>query len=132
MRRASIHWRLTSTDIESARQSFLHLQRLLNSTRDSRLRFNAGELAEAAASALPVGGHHIGATRMGTSCKTSVVDRDCRVHGVDNLFVAGASVFSTSSHANPTLSIVAIALRLADHLASGLLQRQADQEHSKV
>ncbi|RIX26092.1 GMC oxidoreductase [Amnibacterium setariae] len=62
--------------------------------------------------------HHIGTTRMGTSPATSVVDADCRVHGVENLWVAGASVFPTSGHANPTLSIVALACRLADRLGS--------------
>jgi choline dehydrogenase-like flavoprotein len=45
-----------------------------------------------------------------------VVDEQCRVHGMANLFVASSSVFPTSSHANPTLTIVAMALRLADHL----------------
>ncbi|GAA4753344.1 GMC family oxidoreductase [Amnibacterium soli] len=62
--------------------------------------------------------HHIGTTRMGADPATSVVDADCRVHGVQNLFVAGASVFPTSGHANPTLSIVALACRLADRLGS--------------
>jgi choline dehydrogenase-like flavoprotein len=47
---------------------------------------------------------------------TGVVDRDCRVHGMTNLFVAGSSVFPTGGSANPTLTIVALALRLADHL----------------
>ncbi|HQT74874.1 MAG TPA: GMC oxidoreductase, partial [Acidiphilium sp.] len=46
----------------------------------------------------------------------SVVDPDCQVHGVAGLFVAGSSVFPTSSHANPTQMIVALALRLADRL----------------
>jgi len=60
--------------------------------------------------------HHIGATRMSTSPANGVVDPDCRVHGVDNLYIAGSSVFPTGSHANPTLTLVALALRLADHL----------------
>jgi choline dehydrogenase-like flavoprotein len=53
---------------------------------------------------------------MGTSPADSVVDPDCRVHGVDNLFVASPAVFPTSSQANPALTIVALSLRLADHL----------------
>jgi choline dehydrogenase-like flavoprotein len=62
------------------------------------------------------GGHIIGTTRMGQNTSMSVVDRECRVHGYDNLFVAGSSVFPTSGYANPTLTIVALALRLADTL----------------
>ena len=61
----------------------------------------------------------MGTTRMGQSASTSVVDADCRVHGYDNLFVAGSSVFpSGGGSANPTLTIVALALRLADRLAA--------------
>ena len=61
-------------------------------------------------------GHHLGTTRMSADRSGGVVDPDCRVHGIDNLFVASSSVFPTSSHANPTLTIVALAIRLADHL----------------
>jgi choline dehydrogenase-like flavoprotein len=60
--------------------------------------------------------HHIGTTRMSTDPGQGVVDKNARVHGVDNLFLAGSSVFSTSGHANPTLLAVALALRLADFL----------------
>jgi len=60
--------------------------------------------------------HHIGTTRMAESPHKGVVDADCRVHGTTNLFVAGSSVFVTGGHANPTLTIVALAVRLADHL----------------
>lgn len=59
----------------------------------------------------------MGATRLGTSPATRVVDGDCRVHPIDNLFVAGSSVFPTYGWANPTLPIAALALRLTDHLA---------------
>ncbi len=65
------------------------------------------------------GGHLMGTTRMGSHRSTSVVDADCRVHGYRNLFVAGSSVFPTSGYANPTLTIVALALRLADTLKAG-------------
>jgi choline dehydrogenase-like flavoprotein len=60
--------------------------------------------------------HHIGTTRMSDDPGHGVVDRHGRVHTVDNLYVAGASVLPTSSHANPTLTLVALTLRLAAHL----------------
>lgn len=60
--------------------------------------------------------HQIGTTRMADRPSEGVVDRNCRVHGIVNLFVASSSVFPTSGHANPTLTIVAIAARVADHL----------------
>ncbi|MBB94175.1 MAG: oxidoreductase [Rhodobacteraceae bacterium] len=61
--------------------------------------------------------HSAGTTRMSNDPRTGVVDADCRVHGMVNLHVAGASVFPTSGHANPTLMICALAFRLADHLS---------------
>jgi choline dehydrogenase-like flavoprotein len=60
--------------------------------------------------------HHIGATRMAHSPKDGVVDQECRVHGVANLHVAGSSVFPTGGWAFPTLTIVALSVRLADRL----------------
>ena len=64
--------------------------------------------------------HHMGTTRMGVDPRTSVVDADTRVHGVANLYVAGSSVFPTGGCANPTLTIVALALRTADAVARSL------------
>lgn len=65
--------------------------------------------------------HHMGATRMGTDPATSVVNKDCRLHATDTVCLAGASVFSTSGCANPTYTLVALALRLGDHLKERLL-----------
>lgn len=62
--------------------------------------------------------HPTGATRMSRSHRDGVVDTDCRVHGLQNLFVAGSSVFPVGGQANPTLAIVALAARLAAHLRS--------------
>ena len=64
--------------------------------------------------------HHMGTTRMHRAPSEGVVDANCRVHGYANLFVAGSSVFPTSGNANPTLTIVALAIRLADHLKDEL------------
>lgn len=60
--------------------------------------------------------HQLGGTRMSDSAATGVVDRNLKVHGTANLWVVGGSVFATGGHANPTLTIVALALRLAKHL----------------
>ena len=65
---------------------------------------------------IPISWHDCCTTRMSDAARNGVVDANGRVHGVDNLYVAGSSVFSTSGNGNPTLSIVALALRLADRL----------------
>ena len=65
----------------------------------------------------------MGTTRMGTDPKISVVDPELRVHGVPNLFMAGASVFPTSGCANPTFTIVALSIRLARRLAARVVAR---------
>ena len=62
--------------------------------------------------------HHMGTTRMHDSAKQGVVDRNCRLHGTNNLYVAGSSVFPTAGANFPTITIVALALRLADHVAA--------------
>ncbi len=67
-------------------------------------------------SALESGRHHMGTTRMHSDLRRGVVDENCRVHGLGNLFIAGSSVFPTAGYANPTLTIVALAIRLADHI----------------
>lgn len=67
------------------------------------------------------GKHHSGTARMATDPKQGVVDANCKVHGLSNLFVAGSAVFPTHGYATPTLTIVALALRLADHLKETML-----------
>jgi choline dehydrogenase-like flavoprotein len=67
--------------------------------------------------------HHLGTTRMSADPRQGAVDPQCRVHSVDNLYVAGSSVFPTYGASNPTLTIVALALRLADTLRTRLQQR---------
>lgn len=67
--------------------------------------------------------HHMGTTRMHDSPKLGVVDRNCRVHGTNNLYIAGSSVFPTAGTDFPTITIVALTLRLADHIA-GVMGRR--------
>lgn len=90
-----------------------------------------GRLESALASADPWpidqdASHHMGTTRMGTDPANSVVDRECRVHELANLYLAGASVFPTSGCANPTFTIVALSIRLAAHL-----RRELGVEHAR-
>jgi choline dehydrogenase-like flavoprotein len=110
-----VDWRIDPREKES-------LCRLHRLVKDKLALQNAGSLEshlDALADAWPVAGdsaHHLGATRMHRDPKWGVTDPDGRVHGVRNLYVSGSSVFPTSGHANPTLTIVALAVRLADHL----------------
>jgi choline dehydrogenase-like flavoprotein len=66
------------------------------------------------------GHHHMGGTRMGTDPNISVVDANQKVHGMDNLYIGGSSVFATSGHANPTTTIVCMSHRLGDYLSTQL------------
>jgi choline dehydrogenase-like flavoprotein len=66
--------------------------------------------------------HTAGTTRMSDNPRSGVVDSNCRIHGVDGLYVAGASIFPTSGHANPTLMILALAIRLADEIKRQLAE----------
>ena len=62
-------------------------------------------------------GHHMGTTRMSTDPRYGVVDENCRVHGLQNLYIGGSSVFSKCGGHNPTLTIVLISLRLGEFLS---------------
>lgn len=121
VRRAHISWRLTDRDRRTV-VDFAHLVggelRRLGAT-DVTLD---GWLAEPGAWAddLRGGPHHSGTTRMSDTAATGVVDRDSRVHGVPNLYVVGPSVFPTGGYANPTYTIIALAMRAADHLGERL------------
>lgn len=82
------------------------------------------EIAKTVLSAGAYGGHFLGTARMGEDARAAVVDADLLVHGMVNLHLCGGAVFPSSGQANPTLSIVALALRLGDHLA-GVLRAEA-------
>ena len=78
-------------------------------------------------SAHPICGyHHMGTTRMASDAKHGVTDGDGKVHGIANLYIAGSSLFPTSGWANPTLTILALALRTADIISKGTAQSSED------
>lgn len=114
MPRARLAWRMTADDRASIRRS----QELIG---DAFRRAGLGQLAvgfgdEDPPAMFEGNWHHLGTTRMANNPRSGVVDRDCRMHAVSNLYVAGSSVFPTEGSSNPTLTIVALSLRLAEHL----------------
>jgi choline dehydrogenase-like flavoprotein len=104
-----LQWRLAPDVIRSVMQ----LQEILRARLGEA---GIGTLEDGSDLRFTDASHHMGTTRMSDDPRTGAVDRNCRLHGVDNLFVAGSSVFPSAGHKNPTLTIVALALRLADHL----------------
>jgi choline dehydrogenase-like flavoprotein len=83
---------------------------------------------------LPDVAHPSGTTRMSADPKSGVVDPNCAVHGVDGLYAVGSSVFPTNGHANPTYTIVALAVRLADHLRAQprYARDSSDRQHASA
>lgn len=116
MPRLRVDWRHTAGDLRTAEIAFRLLAEDLAEGGQGSLDFDAQTLARDMLRDGAYGGHHIGTARMGHSPRHSVVDADARVHGVPNLSLAGAAVFPTSGQANPTLTLVALALRLAARL----------------
>lgn len=112
--RVRVDWRMHGRDRERGERLMDALVRDLGSRRQGRLLLHPP--ASAFERAPTFVAHHMGSTRMGMEPGNSVVDADCRVHGVENLYIAGSSVFPAYGFSNPTLTIVALALRLADHL----------------
>jgi choline dehydrogenase-like flavoprotein len=117
-RRVVLDWRLTELD----RHTFLTALGLIGE-EFGRLELGRLQIHEALRSddggwpeQLEGSFHHMGTTRMADDPRHGVIDRNCRVHGIENLYVAGSSAFATAGHANPTLSLIALTLRLADHL----------------
>jgi choline dehydrogenase-like flavoprotein len=124
LRRARLAWRLGERD----RRTVVAMAELLSA---EFARLGVGEvvrppwLAEKDGwpETLYGGPHHTGTTRMADDPHAGVVDRDSRMHGIDNLYVTGPSVFPTGGYANPGLTTVAMAFRLADHLRQAVAAR---------
>jgi len=120
--RAKLSWRLSSLDKVTVRKSVQLIAQEFERLRLGRVTPDRWLVEDDHTWPEFVRGgyHHLGTTRMGSNPRTSVVNSDCRVHGLANLYVAGSSVFPTGSHVNPTLTITALALRLAQHLKAEL------------
>jgi choline dehydrogenase-like flavoprotein len=115
--RIKLDWRLTDLDKQSIRVAHQLIGEELGRLGIGRLKIAEWLLTKDNQFEGLVGGHHhMGTTRMSDNPKQGVVDKNCRVHGIANLYIAGSSVFTTSGCSNPTLTLVALAVRLAEHL----------------
>jgi len=117
MRKLQLHWRVGDEVRQNVARLHEVLARLVQVHGVGELHSDEAELRDVRFSDAS---HHIGTTRMSNTPRSGVVDSDCRVHGMDNLFVCGSSVFPTGGYANPTLTIVALTLRLGELLAQEL------------
>lgn len=115
--RARLEWRISETDLDQLERAQAMFAGALE-TGGIEFALTPREGEGGWAEKVGGGAHHMGTTRMHRDPTLGVVDQDCRVHGTSNVFVAGSSVFPTGGWAPPTLTIVALALRLADHLRS--------------
>lgn len=114
--RAIFNWELLPLDFETLRATSLEVAKGMIRTGLGRMRINRGLWDKEFPIECDLSYHHMGGARMSETSETGVVDRDCKVHGTENLFVAGSAVFSTSGNVNPTFTIVQLAIRLADTL----------------
>ena len=120
MPRAIVDWRVGRPEVRTAAVFAGRLDALLRGAALGRLALSALPRADELEGRVAGGCHHIGTTRMAADARGGVVDRDCRVFGVQNLFIAGSAVFPTSGWSNPTLTLLALGYRLADQLKSEL------------
>ncbi len=135
VRRVCLDWRLNSTELESIDKAMDLIARKVGCNNIGRLKRTFYSGAKSSEEYYSFQYHQLGTTRMSEDSSFGVVNADCRVHSIQNLFIAGASVFPTFGFANPTLTIVALAIRLADHLRtqlkSGLIAKSYSQERFK-
>jgi choline dehydrogenase-like flavoprotein len=124
-RTARLEWRWSELDVQSIRRSSeIFAAELRASGFGVFTTVNSTLLPEGEEGWLPHSAHHhLGTTRMHDDPREGVVDRNCRLHGSTTVYVAGGSVFTTSGFANPTLTTIALALRLADELKRILAPR---------
>jgi choline dehydrogenase-like flavoprotein len=115
-RRVRIEWGIGESDVESMRRVTQLFDQAVRRAGVGHLERAFPDTPAAWRQAVEAGKHHMGTTRMHVDPGHGVVDEHSRVHGTSNLFVTGSSVFPSGGYANPTLTIVALAARLGDHL----------------
>ncbi|MHC8299324.1 FAD-dependent oxidoreductase [Pseudomonas sp. ZS1P83] len=116
MRKASIHWELTPADRNTVKSIGLEVAKCFADTGLGFVKLEECVYDVDLPLKVNPHAHHMGTTRMATSPEFGVVDENCKVFGVENLYVAGSSVFATGGACNPTMPLLQLALRLADYL----------------
>jgi choline dehydrogenase-like flavoprotein len=116
LRRLHVSMQYKDIDVQSILTAHNIIKERLERSGVGTLTFLTDDPFEHIKKQIAFGGHQIGTTRMALDEEDGVVDVNCRVFGVNNLYVAGPSIFPTAGQANPVLTIVALAIRLADHL----------------
>jgi choline dehydrogenase-like flavoprotein len=116
LRRLEVDWRLTDADLRGARRAIELLGLEIGRQGLGRVYGPILDNGSEWPDNLEAGKHHCGTTRMAAEPRLGVVDENCRVFGTSNMYVTGSSVFPTIGYANPTLTIVALTLRLAEHI----------------
>jgi choline dehydrogenase-like flavoprotein len=114
--RARLEWRLTELDHHTIKVAAPRLVEAFGASGIARLQIPIDLDATDWPSNMGCSWHHCGTTRMHADPKQGVVDANCKVHGMQNLYIAGSSVFTTNGRLNPTLTLVTLSLRLADHM----------------
>jgi choline dehydrogenase-like flavoprotein len=130
MRRVKVDWRLTEASVRTVDRTFELIARELQDKKIARVKLAPTIASRGWPGDLEGTYHHMGTTRMNESPRLGVVDVNCKMHGVANLYIAGSSVFPTSSSNHPTMTLVALALRLADRLVDEARMRHAPAEQS--
>jgi len=122
MPRADVRWRLTDLTLHTIREFASTLREEFARAGMGTIEMEPWVFEDSAQWTAHITDqfHHIGTTRMDPSPRRGVVDQNCRVHGVENLFIGSSAVFPTSGHSNPTLTIIALCMRLADRLKKEL------------
>jgi choline dehydrogenase-like flavoprotein len=114
--RAAVHWRLSELDKIGIRKAHEVIASEVGRSGFGRMRIEMPDEEEIMLEGARGGAHHMGTTRMHIDPQQGVVDSECRVHGLGNLYIAGSSVFPTVGFINPTLTIVAMTIRLGDSI----------------
>ncbi len=119
VQKAALNWEFTTLEKKSILKIYEIIGQQVGASGIGRVKLR-NDILDGDEKSVPTstsgGWHHMGTTRMNNDPKFGVVDENCKIHGIDNIYIAGSSCFPTGAGVNPTLTIVAMSIRLADHL----------------